>query len=144
MTDAERQLGRRWFEEVWNQGRREAIGEMIGPDSLVHDSGHDSRGPEGFYGLYDRINASFSDIHFDVADVIAEDDKLCVRWTFTAKHTGDGLGTPATGSTVNVTGISLLRVAGSIFTEGWQNWDMMGMMQQLNGTRESSNLVAVS
>jgi predicted ester cyclase len=117
---------------------------MIGPDSLVHDGGHDSRGPEGFYGLYDRITAAFSDIHFEVADVMAEDDKICVRWIFSAKHTGDGLGLPATGAKVAVTGISILRVAGTIFTEGWQNWDMLGMMEQLKGTHAPSNLVAVS
>ena len=144
MTEAERQLGRRWFEEVWNKGRREAIGEMIGPDSLVHDGGVDSRGPEGFYQLFDRMTAAFSDIHFDVEDLVAENDKVCVRWSFSAKHSGDGLGIEPTGTKINVTGISILQVAGTIFAEGWQNWDMMGMMEQLKGKLESRTLVAVS
>jgi len=48
MTEPERDLGRRWFEEVWNQKRREAIAEMLLPESVIHDGGIDSTGPEGF------------------------------------------------------------------------------------------------
>ncbi len=133
MTESERELGRRWFEEVWNKGRREAIGEMMSADSVVHDSGVDSRGPEGFYQLFDRMTAAFSGIHFKVEDLFAEGDKLCVRWSFTAKHTGDGMGAPATGESVSTTGICILRVDGTQFVEGWQNWDMMGLTQQIKG-----------
>jgi predicted ester cyclase len=91
MTESERQLGQRWFEEVWNRGQRHAIAEMFGPNAVLHECGVDSVGPEGFYPFYDRMVAAFSEIHVDVEDTIAEGEKLCVRWSFTAKHTGDGL-----------------------------------------------------
>jgi len=68
-----------------------------------------------------------------VEDTIAEGDRVCVRWSCTAKHTGDGLGVPATGVTIHVTGVSIVRVAGGMVTEAWQNWDMLGMMEQING-----------
>jgi hypothetical protein len=35
MTKQERDLGRRWFEEVWNKGRRVAIAEMLPPDAVL-------------------------------------------------------------------------------------------------------------
>src|SRR5262249_35846299 len=111
MTDEERDLGRRWFEEVWNKGRREAIDEMLAPEGVIHDGGTDTVGPEGFYPFFDRLNATFSEFHVHVEDSIAEGDKICVRWSCTAKHTGDGLGMPATGVTTHITGISILRVA---------------------------------
>src|SRR5664279_1850843 len=139
MIEAEREMGRRWFEEVWNKGRREAIGEMISADSVVHDSGVDSQDPDSFYQLFDRMRTAFSGIHFKVGDLFAEGDKLCVRWSMMAKHTGDGLGTPATGATVNTTGICILRVDGTQFVEGWQNWDMMGLMQQIKGSGAGSD-----
>jgi hypothetical protein len=53
MTEQERDLGRRWFEEVWNRGRRDAIAEMLSPDSVLHEAGSDSIRPEGFYPLFD-------------------------------------------------------------------------------------------
>lgn len=48
MTDAEKQLGARWFKEVWNEGRREAAAELLAADAVLHEAGKDSVGPEGF------------------------------------------------------------------------------------------------
>jgi len=142
MTKEERDLGRRWFDEVWSQGRREAISEMMAPDAVLHEAGADSRGPDGFYPFFDRMIATFSEIHMTVEDTLAEDDKLCVRWSFCGKHTGDGLGIPPTGKTVKITGISILRVAGATLLEAWQNWDMLGLMEQVKDVRRSPTYVA--
>jgi steroid delta-isomerase-like uncharacterized protein len=144
MTDLERDLGRRWFEQVWNQKRRDAIAEMLTPDGVIHDGGTDTKGPEGFYPFFDRIRATFPDLHIDIEDTIAEGDKVCVRWSCTAKHTGDGLGIPPTGATVHVTGISILRVAGGKLVEGWQNWDMLGLMEQIRGGGKSATYIGAS
>jgi steroid delta-isomerase-like uncharacterized protein len=133
MTESERNLGWKWFELVWNQGKRAAIAEMMSADALIHDGGSDTRGPDGFYVFFDRMLATFSDVRVIVEDSIAEADRVCVRWTFTAKHTGAGLGIAPTGKSVRVTGITIMRVANGKLLEGWQNWDMLGLMQQING-----------
>jgi predicted ester cyclase len=144
MTGSERDLGQRWFEEVWNQGRREAIGEMMAPDAVIHDGGKATLGPDAFYLFFDRMFSAFSEMHVNVEDIIAESDKLCVRWSCTAKHTGAGLGIAPTGITVNITGISILRVRDTVFVEGWQNWDMLGMLEQLKGVGASPTYIAAS
>ncbi len=141
MTSEERDLGRRWFDEVWNKKRREAIAEMIAPDAVVHD-GNETSGPEAFYQFFDRISSAFPDIHVDVDDPIVEGNKLCVRWISTGTHTGDGLGFPATHRSFRVTGISILRIEGGKFVESWQNWDMLGMMEQLRGAQPSPTFIA--
>jgi predicted ester cyclase len=133
VTDLERDLGRRWFEEVWNEGRREAIAEMLAPGAVIHDGGTDTAGAEGFYPFYDRLHGAFSEIHVEVQDSFAESDKICVRWSCTGKHTGDALGVEPTGAAVDVTGMSILRVANGKLAEGWQNWDMLGLMAQIAG-----------
>jgi predicted ester cyclase len=143
MTELERNLGRRWFEEVWNQKRREAIAEMLLPDSVIHDGGTDSTGPEGFYPFFDRMNNALSEIHVSVDDSFAEGDKICVRWSVTARHTGSGLAILPTGVTIQVTGISILRVKGDKLIEGWQNWDMLGMMEQIQqAARRSATYIS--
>src|SRR5882724_7459395 len=123
MTESERNLGRRWFEEVWNQQRRETIAELIAPQALLHDAAIEAVGPESFFPFFDRFNAAFSELHIKVEDSIAEGDKISVRWLFTAKHTGDALGVAASGLPVRFTGITIFRVAGGRFVEGWQHWD---------------------
>jgi len=142
MTDVDRALGVRWFEEVWNKGRRAAIAEMLEPDAVFHEGEIDCVGPEGFYPFYDRLTAAFSDFHIEVHDTLAEGDRVCLRWTCNCKHTGDGLGMPATQKTVHVTGMSILRIANSRMVEGWQNWDMLGMLEQIKGSTRSATYVA--
>jgi predicted ester cyclase len=143
MTERERDLGRLWFEEVWNQRRREAIAEMLLPESVIHDGGTDSTGSEGFYPFFDRMNSALSEVHVSVDDSFAEGDKICIRWSATGKHTGTGLGVLPTGVTIHVTGICILRVVGDKLIEGWQNWDMLGMMEQIQqATRRSATYLS--
>jgi steroid delta-isomerase-like uncharacterized protein len=141
MTESERDLGRRWFEQVWNQGRREAIAEMLAPDAVLHDGGIDTTGPEEFYPFFDRMRATFSELHVNVEETIASGEKVCVRWSCTAKHTGDGLGIALSGKTVHVTGITIMRVGDGKLVEGWQNWDMLGMMEQIQGLGKSATYI---
>jgi predicted ester cyclase len=141
MTEQDRDLGRRWFEEVWNQGRREAIAEMLLPESVVHEGGIDTAGTGGFYPYYDRLSATFSDVHFDIEDTLADGDRICVRWTFTGKHTAHGLGIAPSGVNIHVTGITIMRVAGGKLIEGWQNWDMLGLMEQIQGTHKAATYI---
>jgi predicted ester cyclase len=144
MTDQERDLGRRWFEEVWNQGRREAIAELLAPHGVLHEGDTDTVGPDGFYPFFERIRGTLSDIHVTISDTLAAGDKVCVRWSCTGKHTGDGLGIAPTGVAVHITGISILRVAGGKLVEGWQNWDMLGMMEQIQGLRKAATYISAS
>jgi steroid delta-isomerase-like uncharacterized protein len=142
MTEEERSLGKRWFETVWNEGRRNAIPEMLAPDAVLHEAGQDSVGPEGFYPLFDRMQAAMEDIHTTVHDTIAEGDQICVRCSFSGKHSGPGLGMPASGKTIHVTGITIMRIADGKAVEGWQNWDMLGLMEQIQGGTRAATYVA--
>jgi predicted ester cyclase len=142
MTESERELGTRWFEQVWNRGRRDAIAEMITPDAVIHDGERVTVGPGAFYSFFDRMMSTFSETHVNVLDIIAEGDKICVRWECTCRHTGNGLGVAPTGRTIHITGISIMRLAGRFFAEAWQNWDMLGMREQINGVDNSDNYIS--
>jgi predicted ester cyclase len=142
MSQTSKQLAQKWFEEVWNKRRREAIAEMLLPDSVVHEGAETVRGPEGFYAFFDRMQASFSDIHITIDDAVAEGDKVCVRWSCSMRHTGPGLGMAPTGKHVQTTGISILRTENDKMLEGWQNWDMLGLLQQINTEPKAATYVA--
>jgi C-1 hydroxylase len=100
----------------------------------------DGDGPEGFYPFFDRMHAACSDIHIKVEQTIVENDLVCVRWFSTMKHTGDGLRMAPTRKTLETTGISIMRVAGGKPAEGWQYWDMLGLIQQIQETGAASAL----
>jgi predicted ester cyclase len=144
MTESERELGTCWFEQVWNQGRREAIAEMMAHDAIVHDGESTTVGRDAFYSLFDRMTATFSETHISVEDTIAEGDKICVRWRCACRHTGGGLGITPTGETVHFTGISIMRIADSVFVEAWQNWDMPGVIEQIKGVGISGTYISAA
>ena len=48
MSEANKAFAKRWFEEVWNQGRKETILELLAPDAVIQDGENASVGPEGF------------------------------------------------------------------------------------------------
>src|SRR5579864_9024225 len=142
MFEVNKQLAERWFEEVWNQGRREVIREMLAPDALIQESGEAVRGPEGFYPFFDRMQTAFSDIYVTIHDAIAEADKVCLRWSCTMRHIGGGFGVAPTGKSLETTGISIVRIANGKLVAGWQNWDMLGLMQQIKGEPMAPTYIA--
>jgi predicted ester cyclase len=66
-----------------------------------------------------------------VEDVFGADDKVVLRWSGTMTHLGDHLGMPPTRKRVQVTGITIARVADKQIVEGWDNWDQLGMLKQI-------------
>ena len=136
MSDANIAILRRWFEEVWNQKRRETIRELISPDCISHDlndTGGDVRGPDGFEAFFDRLVAAFPDIHIVVEDCFASGDKVVGRYVATMTHTGDYMGLRASGSKATVTGITIIRMANGQCVESWDSWDKLAMLHQVGG-----------
>lgn len=123
----------RWFEEVWNQDREEVIDELMAPNSIAHGLGEGAaaHGPAGFKPFLRNMRAAFPDIHIRIEDTIVQGDKAVVRVVLQGTHLGDGLGLPKTGQPVTVTGIIITRVVNGQIVEGWNCWDQLGLLRQL-------------
>jgi len=134
MSDNEA-LIKRWFEEVWNCGRADAIDEMFAENGIAHGlSGADGeplRGPAAFKVFHESFRNAFPDIVVTVEQTVSEGDLLAVRCTARGKHTGDGLGLAATNAPMEITGMAMVRIQGGKIVEAWNNFDFMTMHQQL-------------
>lgn len=139
MSEENKQLIRRWFEEVWNKGRAEAIDEMIGDDCVVHGladaTGNPVRGPDEYRAFYAQFRQAFPDIVVTVEDTIAEGDLVAARCSVRGKHGGDGLGIAATQSPVEFTGITIVRWKDGKIVEAWNNFDFMTMYRQVGALK---------
>jgi steroid delta-isomerase-like uncharacterized protein len=127
-------LGRRWFEEVWNQRKSESVQEFLAADCVMHgisETGEDVRGHEGFLALHAKLLSAFPDMQFTLHDCFGAGDKIVVRWTATMQHTGPGLGIDATGAEIKLRGMGIARIAGGKVQETWDNWDRMAMFEQI-------------
>ena len=133
-TEENIQLMRRWFQEVWNEGRVQTIHELLAPHGVARGQrGADAeiRGPEEFENFVRQIRGAFPDIKIKVEDVFGADDKVVLRWSAIMTHTGDALGLPASGRSVRSAGITIARIIDGQIVEGWDSWDQLGMLEQI-------------
>jgi steroid delta-isomerase-like uncharacterized protein len=128
-------LTERWFEEVWNKGRAEAIRELVTEDLVVHGlldaKGEAIKSVKEFDRFHSQFVNAFPNIQVKVEDLIAEGDKVAARCTVSAKHTGDALGFAPTHADVDFTGIAIVRIKDGKIVEAWNNFDFMKMNRQL-------------
>ena len=131
MSEQNKTLVRRWFEQVWNKGRAESIDELLSERSVVHGLGTDLHGPAGFKPFHAAYRDAFPDLALQIEHMLADDDLVAVHWSATATHGGGGLGFAATGKRVSFSGMTLIRVEGNKLIEGWNSFDQLGLLQQL-------------
>jgi steroid delta-isomerase-like uncharacterized protein len=131
MSAENKALVRRWFEEVWNHGRADAITKMLAANAVVHGLGPDMKGPEAFKPFHAAYRDAFPDVKITLEDMVAEEDKVAFRWTAVGTHRGHGLGFAATGKQARFGGMGIIRVENGKLVEGWNTFDQLGMMQQL-------------
>jgi steroid delta-isomerase-like uncharacterized protein len=133
-ADENVQLMRRWFQEVWNEGRMQTVYDLLSPDAVARGqrgAEAEIRGPEEFAKFVREIRSGFPDIKVNVEDIFGADDKVVLRWSAMMTHTGDALGLPASGRTVRSSGMSIARIVGGKIVEGWDSWDQLGMLEQI-------------
>ena len=127
------ELSRRWFEEVWNQRRSELVEELLTPTSVGHVEGGDVIGIESFKAFRGELLRIFPDLKLDVEAIVAEGDNVVVRWRATGTHQGDGFGSPPTNKAVSFGGMTWHRYKEGRLVEGWDSWNELALLKQLQG-----------
>jgi len=133
MSEENKAIIRRFFEEFVNKGDESVVDELIGEDIIDHDpqDPNTSPGPEGVKQLFAGRRLAFPDLRVRVEDLVAEGDKVVHRSTITGTHNGEFMGIPATGKSISNGAIAIFRIEDSKIVERWGEMDAMGMMQQL-------------
>jgi steroid delta-isomerase-like uncharacterized protein len=133
MSESNKNVVRRLFEEVWNKGNLQVTDELFTPNYAHHDASTPDvgRGPDSEKKRATLYRTAFPDIRLTIEDLIAEGETVIARWSCRGTHKGDLSGIPPTGKQVNITGVSIARFANGKMSEGWVNWDALALMQQL-------------
>ena len=124
-SEQNKHLVHRWFEEVWNQGRREVITDLFAPECVLHDGSVQIRGPQEFEDFFDALQSRFADIRVTPGIALCDGDLVSLRWTVECRD-------KSSGKEVTTTGISIVRIKDGRFVEAWQNWDAAGLAAQLS------------
>ncbi len=146
MSEGNKNLVRRLFEEVWNKGNLQVTDDLLTPNYAHHDSSTPDlgRGPEGEKKRATLYHTAFPDLRLTVEDIIAEGETVVARWSCRGTHKGDLNGIAPTGKRVNITGISIARFTNGKMSEGFVHWDALSLMQQLGVVPELAKTMATA
>ena len=118
--------------ELSNTGNLAIADEIFSADFVNHDPNHpEVTNLESYKGLVAGIRIGFPDLHVAAEDLVAEGEKVGMRWTINATHQGELMGMPATGIQVAWTGITIAHFADGKIVEMWWAHDHLGLFQQL-------------
>jgi predicted ester cyclase len=133
LTQENKAVIRRIFDEVWNKADFSLIDQVFGPDYVGHVSSapQDVEGLEQFKQFVALHSVLASDLSFSVDDQIAEGNNVATRWTATTVPTSGLVSAPTDVQQVKVTGISIHRFADGKIVESWDNWDTLTLNQSL-------------
>jgi predicted ester cyclase len=134
VSEENKQVVRRWFDEVWNHGRGEVIEELFDENGIAYglseDPANPIKGPRGYRPFYDVFRQAFPNLIIELEDMVAEGDKVAARCSVRGKHEGEFMGRAATQAPVAFTGITIVRIADGKIVEAWNNFDFMTMYRQ--------------
>jgi predicted ester cyclase len=134
MSEENKALVRRYFEEIWDKGNLDLIDELFTTNFVRHGptgTEGEVRGLEGFKGLVTMYRTAFPDLRVPIEDLIAEGDRVVSRWTAYGTHQGELMGNAPTGNQATVTGIIVDRISGAKIEEEWVDYDTLHLMQQI-------------
>jgi steroid delta-isomerase-like uncharacterized protein len=130
-TETNKAIVRRYIEQTLNEKRFDLVDEFFVEAIELHGPGPGVSGRTALAEFYATFGAAFPDWQMTIDELVAEGDKVVVRYTATGTHQGEFRGIPATGKPYTQEAIVIYRLTNGKIAEGWLQTDMLSMMQQL-------------
>lgn len=134
-TQDNKVIVQRWVNEVLNTrdvSAQSPAYELVAADFVGHFPGQPAiEGLEAYRQFGSQYFSAFPDLQITPEDLIAEGDQVTIRYSWRGTHKAELMGIPPTGKQVVTSGISILRIANGKIAEQWDNFDNLGMLQQI-------------
>jgi steroid delta-isomerase-like uncharacterized protein len=125
------------FIQVWGDGDLDMIEQLAAPSLSVHYPimPKTVQGNRVFRKVMENFRSAFPDSRLITDEVIAEGDKVVIRWNFSGTHQGALLNLPASGKMVKWTGITIYRIIDQKIVEERGEEDFLGFLRQIGVVR---------
>jgi len=132
ILDKNKELARRSLEELWSKGDMTVVDQIYSDKYILHfPIGPAYKGRKGVKDQVREFRSSFPDWTERAVDMIAEGDKVMVRFISTGTHRGEFNGIPPTGRRIAIQEVAILRIKDGRIVEEWGFPDLFGLHQQL-------------
>lgn len=130
-TEENKQIVRRFVNEVVNSGNLDRIDEYVGENVVDHTPFGETEGREAFRDTTEALQNAFPDLEVTPVEVISEGDTVSVRMTQRGTHEGEFLGVPPTGQSFEIMAMAFAHLEDGKVIERWVQPDVLGLMQQI-------------
>ena len=134
MSERNKAIVRRAYEDVYSRGNLAVIEELVSSDFVVHLPAEDLHGQDALTGFVTSLRDAFPDLEMSIDDQIADGDMVVTRWTGRGTHAGTFQGLPPTGKRATLSGVDIDRFVDGKVVECWGFSDDLGLMQQLGAS----------
>jgi steroid delta-isomerase-like uncharacterized protein len=131
MSLSNKNLIRRIIEQCFNQHNIDVYPDFYSKHFIQRTGAFGDLAAVAHRRLLVSIFNAFPDAHWNIVDQISEGDLAVTRWTLVGTHLGKFMGFAATGKHMSSRGIRIDRIRSGKVIEEWEEWDTLGMMQQL-------------
>ncbi len=108
------------------------VDELVADDATFHDPRSSAgSGRSAHQQRWQELVGAFTDLAFDIHDLIEAGDRVIARWSMRGIHGGDFCGVAPTGREVAIAGITIYRIAHGKIAEAWSSYDELGVLEQL-------------
>lgn len=121
---------RKLNDEALNQNKPELLPALLSEGIVFHTT-TEERGIAAYHALTDRLRVAFGEMQFTIHDLIASGDRVVVRWSMDAKHSGPLTGIPPTGKRIQQLANVIYRMEGGKIAERWAQMDQLGVLRQI-------------
>jgi steroid delta-isomerase-like uncharacterized protein len=126
-----KQVVRQFFEAADRQDI-EGMGQLVSSTNYsFHFPGMPPMDWNTHKQFFTAFTSSFPDLRHEIVDLVAEGDKVAVRFNVTGTHKGELQGIPPTGKKVSFSAMDFITLTDNKISEDWLSADMMGLMQQI-------------
>ena len=117
---------------AWDRGEVDALDALLSPEYRRRSSSTDAGMTlQEFKASIVATRSAFPDLVTTIDEIMAEDDRVALRWHSSGKHAGSFLGVPPTHRTVEVHGSTFARFENDKVVEEYVTWDPRAMLAAL-------------
>jgi steroid delta-isomerase-like uncharacterized protein len=132
---ANKELVRKFYKSVFGDWNFALVDEVVSPQFTSHDWPENGpAGPQAFRDYYSNIRSAVPDGRYEVDDLIADEDKVVVRWRLLGTHKGTFGGIAPTGTPIVLRGIAIYRLEQGKLMERWVVADVHKVLEEIRGT----------
>ena len=122
----------RWYDELWDAWKVEVADDLFTDDYQLHIPGQPIFDKQAVKPVVQMFQQAFPDLKHSVHETIASDDSVAVRWTVRGTHRGEFQGIPASGKSIDVSGITMHHIRDGRISKTWLAFDTMTLVRQIS------------